>query len=85
MSPFRTIGVYCAGWLQTGPVGVILSTMTDAFTTANYILEDIQNSVIKCEKSKPGYELIKSILKEKGKKINLLENEEYVMIKFFTS
>lgn len=85
MSPFRTIGVYCAGWLQSGPVGVILSTMTDAFTTANHIFQDIQNSVIRCEKSKPGYELIKPILRERGKKINLLENEEYLMMKFFTS
>lgn len=59
-------GVYCAGWLQSGPVGVILSTMTDAFTTANHIFQDIQNSVIRCEKSKPGYELIKPILRERG-------------------
>jgi len=33
-------GVYCAGWVKRGPTGVIASTMTDAFATADAIAED---------------------------------------------
>lgn len=46
--------------------------MTNAFNTANHILEDIQNNVIAREECKPGYELIKPILREKG------EEQEYL-------
>jgi len=35
-------GLYCAGWVKRGPTGVIASTMLDAFTTADAILEDWQ-------------------------------------------
>jgi adrenodoxin-NADP+ reductase len=33
-------GMYCAGWVKTGPTGVIASTMADAFTTADVIVQD---------------------------------------------
>lgn len=33
-------GIYCAGWVKRGPTGVIASTMTDAFTTADAIAAD---------------------------------------------
>ncbi|PHH58682.1 hypothetical protein CDD81_4874 [Ophiocordyceps australis] len=33
-------GVYCAGWVKRGPTGVIASTMQDAFTTADAIIQD---------------------------------------------
>jgi adrenodoxin-NADP+ reductase len=33
-------GLYCAGWVQRGPTGVIASTMADAFTTAEAIVSD---------------------------------------------
>lgn len=33
-------GLYCAGWVKRGPTGVIASTMTDAFTTADAIVQD---------------------------------------------
>eukprot|EP01134_Creolimax_fragrantissima_P007824 CFRG7824T1 len=32
--------LYCSGWVKTGPVGVILSTMNAAFETANVIHKD---------------------------------------------
>lgn len=35
-------GLYCSGWVKTGPIGVILSTMNDAFETADTILDDLQ-------------------------------------------
>ena len=34
------IGLYCSGWVKTGPVGVILTTMNKAFETAEVIYED---------------------------------------------
>jgi adrenodoxin-NADP+ reductase len=33
-------GMYCAGWVKRGPTGVIASTMSDAFSTAESITED---------------------------------------------
>ncbi|KAI9317722.1 hypothetical protein BX666DRAFT_2026991 [Dichotomocladium elegans] len=36
-------GMYTAGWLKRGPTGVIVSTMNDAYETADTILEDIAN------------------------------------------
>ncbi|OAT09861.1 ferredoxin-NADP+ reductase [Blastomyces gilchristii SLH14081] len=33
-------GLYCAGWVKRGPTGVIASTMTDAFDTADAIATD---------------------------------------------
>ncbi|KAL1954441.1 hypothetical protein VTO42DRAFT_1165 [Malbranchea cinnamomea] len=38
----RVPGVYCAGWVKRGPTGVIASTMTDAFTTADAIAADLE-------------------------------------------
>ncbi|KAJ5666651.1 hypothetical protein N7462_011060 [Penicillium macrosclerotiorum] len=34
-------GLYCAGWVKRGPTGVIASTMTDAFTTADTLIQDL--------------------------------------------
>ncbi|KAL4893141.1 NADPH-adrenodoxin reductase Arh1 [Aspergillus ambiguus] len=36
-------GLYCAGWVKRGPTGVIATTMTDAFTTADAISADLAN------------------------------------------
>ncbi|KKA27109.1 hypothetical protein TD95_001124 [Thielaviopsis punctulata] len=33
-------GLYCSGWAKRGPTGVIASTMTDGFMTADSIVED---------------------------------------------
>lgn len=33
-------GVYAAGWAARGPVGVIASTMHDAYSTAQIIIDD---------------------------------------------
>ncbi|KNC75968.1 hypothetical protein SARC_11518 [Sphaeroforma arctica JP610] len=35
--------LYAAGWVKTGPVGVILSTMNAAFETADVIIEDFNS------------------------------------------
>jgi adrenodoxin-NADP+ reductase len=36
-------GMYTAGWLKRGPTGVIVSTMADAYETADTILDDLKN------------------------------------------
>lgn len=33
-------GLYCSGWLKTGPTGVIASTMQDAFMTGDAMVQD---------------------------------------------
>lgn len=38
-------GLYCAGWVKRGPTGVIASTMDDAFTSADVIVQDWENGV----------------------------------------
>ncbi|OAP59093.1 hypothetical protein AYL99_06391 [Fonsecaea erecta] len=35
--------IYCSGWVKRGPTGVIASTMTDAFQTAESIVADWKN------------------------------------------
>lgn len=37
-------GLYCAGWVKRGPTGVIASTMTDAFATADAIATDMAHA-----------------------------------------
>ncbi|XP_047514116.1 NADPH:adrenodoxin oxidoreductase, mitochondrial [Pieris napi] len=51
--------LYVAGWLGTGPVGVIIHTMGNAFQVAINICHDLKN----CESSKDGFEGLKNILK----------------------
>lgn len=38
--------MYCSGWVKRGPTGVILSTMNDAFETADSIAHDLADGKI---------------------------------------
>ena len=38
-------GLYCSGWVKRGPIGTILTTMNDAFETAEAIAHDIANGM----------------------------------------
>lgn len=40
-------GVYASGWIRTGPTGVIATTMTAAYQTANSMLADISDGTVK--------------------------------------
>ncbi|KAJ3415999.1 hypothetical protein HDV05_003596 [Chytridiales sp. JEL 0842] len=53
-------GLYVAGWLKRGPVGVIAATMYDAFETADSLLADIQTAP---QSSKPGFDHINDLLR----------------------
>ncbi|XP_062615364.1 NADPH:adrenodoxin oxidoreductase, mitochondrial-like isoform X3 [Saccostrea cucullata] len=61
-------GLYCSGWVSTGPVGVILNTMTGGFETGKIILKDLEDGVITSE-GKQGNKMIKEILESKGKQM----------------
>ncbi|XP_050393659.1 NADPH:adrenodoxin oxidoreductase, mitochondrial [Patella vulgata] len=61
-------GLYCSGWVGLGPVGVILSTMTDGFNTGKLILKDIESGHIR-HIPKSGKEEILPVLNEKGVKV----------------
>lgn len=58
------IGMYCTGWVNTGPVGVILTTMTQAFDTGKIVVKDIDDG--RLDTNKPGRETINRILNNKG-------------------
>lgn len=43
-------GIYVAGWIKTGPVGVLTSTLYDASETARSVVVDLENLKINVEK-----------------------------------
>lgn len=57
------VGLYAAGWLATGPRGVIINTMNNAFGVADTICTDLKMG---CMESKPGYEKISEELRRKN-------------------
>ncbi|XP_070152994.1 NADPH:adrenodoxin oxidoreductase, mitochondrial [Polyergus mexicanus] len=54
--------LYSAGWAATGPVGVILSTMTDAFQVGNLMCKELASST----ENKAGSNGVRDILKAKS-------------------
>lgn len=53
--------LYAAGWAATGPVGVILSTMTNAFQVSKLICKELS-----LKENKTGTEGLREILDSKG-------------------
>lgn len=53
--------LYTSGWVATGPVGVILSTMTNAFQVGKLITNEIN-----AEENKSGTYELKKLLKQKN-------------------
>lgn len=51
-------GLYVTGWLGTGPMGVILSTMNNSYLVAKNLCHDIQSKAIDCS-TKPGLDMNK--------------------------
>lgn len=58
-------GMYTAGWLKRGPTGVIVSTMTDAYETADTIVDDLKNGKDMLSVSSEAGD-IDGLLKERG-------------------
>lgn len=62
-----TLGLYCSGWVRNGPVGVIATTMNDAFQTGELVVQDLKSGNIKTKvDAVKGYEAIKSLLNSRG-------------------
>lgn len=62
--------LYCAGWAATGPIGIILRTMTNAFQVANLICKELASST----ENKVGFDGVYSLLNAKGIQIVLYED-----------
>jgi len=62
----RWSGVYCSGWIKRGPVGVLATTMNDAFETGKLVVEDLKSGNHLSSGTPGGRELILDRLKEKG-------------------
>ncbi|KAH8723628.1 hypothetical protein GQ44DRAFT_656127 [Phaeosphaeriaceae sp. PMI808] len=66
-------GFYCAGWVKRGPTGVIASTMSDAFSSADIIAQDWERGVPflnhehgESESSRLGWDGVKGKVINKG-------------------
>lgn len=61
-------GLYCSGWVKNGPVGVIATTMNDAFHTGQLVVQDLKSGEIKTRSQTKGFEVIRSLLRSRGVK-----------------
>jgi adrenodoxin-NADP+ reductase len=68
-------GLYCAGWLATGPRGVIVDTMTEAFLVGQNVVQDLNGSA---PGNKKGFEGLKTMLKERG--VSYVEYDDWEAI-----
>ncbi|KAI9482918.1 MAG: hypothetical protein EXX96DRAFT_477096 [Benjaminiella poitrasii] len=60
-------GMYTAGWLKRGPTGVIVSTMSDAYETADTIVYDLKNGkeMLNHGEPKPGADGLKNAMEQR--------------------
>lgn len=64
--------LYCAGWVKRGPTGVIASTMTDAFQTAEAIVSDWKRASASSDSRpapKPGWPGVKAQATAEGHRL----------------
>lgn len=70
--------LYCAGWVKRGPTGVIASTMTDAFQTAEAIVQDWKHALTTPESTirqpKKGWEGVKAEAEANGHRLDKVVN-----------
>lgn len=57
-------GLYCAGWLATGPRGVIVDTMTEAFKVGQTVSSDLK--LTRMNDSKQGFAAIQPLLEARS-------------------
>ena len=67
MQCILVLGMYCSGWVKTGPVGVIVSTMNNAFETGKVILDDLASGELIVKQEEKGKHLVMEELNAKGK------------------
>ncbi|XP_024861695.1 NADPH:adrenodoxin oxidoreductase, mitochondrial isoform X2 [Kryptolebias marmoratus] len=61
----QATGLYCSGWLKTGPTGVIATTMNNSFDTARSLLEDMDSGTLDVSAAKPGSQSIGALLEKR--------------------
>jgi adrenodoxin-NADP+ reductase len=66
----RPASLYCAGWVKRGPTGVIASTMTDAFQTAEAIVDDWKRSLTSQLPHRDGWEGVRNDAQTQGLKLD---------------
>lgn len=59
-------GVFCSGWVASGPVGVIASTMQSGHDVGKRIIDDLKNGIVGTGTKKPGRDAILSQLTARG-------------------
>ncbi|GBM15867.1 NADPH:adrenodoxin oxidoreductase, mitochondrial [Araneus ventricosus] len=59
-------GLYCSGWVKTGPIGVLVSTMSSSYETGDTVLKDLANGEL--NDVTKGRDEILDLLKKKGVK-----------------
>ncbi|CAL8282627.1 unnamed protein product [Merluccius merluccius] len=64
----QAAGLYCSGWLKTGPTGVIATTMNNSFDTAHSVIEDINSGHLDVSTAKPGSQGVCPLLDKRGVK-----------------
>lgn len=64
----RAAGLYCSGWLKTGPTGVIATTMNNSFDTARSLVEDMESGTLDVSTAKPGSQSVGALLEKRGVK-----------------
>lgn len=66
----RLASLYCSGWVKRGPTGVIASTMTDAFQTAEALVDDWKRSMTEAIPERAGWEGVKKDAEAHNLKLN---------------
>ena len=60
------LGLYCSGWLKTGPAGVIATTMNNSFDTARSLVEDVESGALDVSAARSGSQTIRALLEDRG-------------------
>ena len=64
----QAAGLYCSGWLKTGPNGGIATTVIDSIETARTLLDDIASGTLDVSAAKSGSQSISALLEKRGVK-----------------
>ncbi|XP_068161328.1 NADPH:adrenodoxin oxidoreductase, mitochondrial isoform X2 [Antennarius striatus] len=74
----QAAGLYCSGWLKTGPTGVIATTMNNSFDTARSVMEDIDSGTLDVSTAKAGSQGLSRLLEKRGVKPVLFSDWEKI-------
>ncbi|XP_040062852.2 NADPH:adrenodoxin oxidoreductase, mitochondrial [Ixodes scapularis] len=55
-------GVYCSGWVKTGPVGVLVATMNSSFETGQALVKDAESGLLPTSDDRGGSATILQLL-----------------------